>query len=267
MEEVLSKFGHLGRNIFEKLDDLTLLKCKEVTRPWNLFIDIEKIAVLRVVKIKSNAPGACIKKILHRLDSDSAKQFADDVCRIYGRFPSGTGEINPRDSYTSTTLHYAIRTEHWLICELIIGNILDKNPTVDPVGLYSYKHTKTLIHLAAENGEIELFKLIVPHIEVKNPGNAYGWNPLHFAAKKGHIEICQLILNTLTEDKNPECGYGATPLHLAARYGHLEVCKLFIENIQVKNPRSFCGKTPLQLALLSNHSSVVNFIRSALETV
>ena len=58
MEEVLSKFGHLGRNIFEKLDDLTLLKCKEVTRPWNLFIDIKKIAVLRVVKLKSNAPGA-----------------------------------------------------------------------------------------------------------------------------------------------------------------------------------------------------------------
>ena len=264
MEEVLSRFGHLGQNVFEKLDDLTLLKCKEVTRTWKTFIDVEKIAVLRVVEIKSNAPRAFIKKILNRLDSDSAKQFADDVCRIYGYFPSGTGEINPWNSPTSTTLHYAIRNEHWLICELIIGNFLDKNPTIDPIGLYSCKHTKTLLHLAAENGEIELCKLIVPHIEVKNPGNAYGWTPLHFAAKKGQIEICQLILNTLTEDKNPECGFGATPLHLAARYGHLEVCKLFIKNIQVKNPRSFCGKTPLQLALISNHSSVVDFIRSVL---
>ena len=261
MEEVLSRFGHLGQNVFEKLDDLTLLKCKEVTRTWKTFIDVEKIAVLRVVEIKSNAPRAFIKKILNRLDSDSAKQFADDVCRIYGRFPSGTGDINPGnpgDSYTSTPLDSAIRTEHWLVCELIIGNILDKNPTVVS------RLSVTLFHLAAENGEIELCKLIIPHIDVKNPENKIGLTPLHFAAKKGHIEICRLILNALTEDKNPECNHGATPLHLAARYGHLEVCKLFIENIQVKNPRSFCGKTPLQLALISNHSSVVDFIRSAL---
>ena len=265
MEEVLLRFGHLGQNIFEKLDDPTLLKCKEVTRTWETFIHVEKIAVLRVVEIKTNAPRAFIKKILHRLDSDSTKQFADNACRIYDRFPSGTGEINPwGDCPTLNKLHYAIRNEHWLICELIIRNILDKNPTVDPIGLYSCKNTKTLLHFAAENGEIELFKLIVPHVEVKNPGNAYGWTPLHFAAKKGQIEICQLILNTLTEDKNPECGFGATPLHLAARYGHLEICKLLIENIQVKNPRSFCGKSPLQLALISNHSSVVDFIRSAL---
>ena len=264
MEEVLSRFGHLGQNIYEKLDHLTLLKCKEVTRTWKTFIDFEKIVVLKVVEIKSNAPRVSIKKILHRLDSDSAKQFADDVCQIYGRFPSGTGEINPWNSPDSTLLHDAIRNEHWLICELIIGNILVKNPSVDPIGLYSGKNTKTLLHLAAENGEIELCKLIVPHIEVKNPGNAYGRTPLHFAAKKGQIEICQLILNTLTEDKNPECGFGVTPLHLAARYGHLEVCKLFIKNSKVKNPRSFCGKTPLQLALTSNHSSVVDFIRSVL---
>ena len=262
MEEVLLRFGHLGQNIFEKLDDLTLLKCKEVTRTWKTFIDFEKIVVLKVVEIKSNAPRVSIKKILHRLDSDSAKQFADDVCQIYGRFPSGTGEINPWNSPDSTLLHDAIRNEHWLICELIIGNILDKNPTVVP--RVSVTNSVTLFHLAAENGEIELCKLIIPHINVKNPKNSNGWTPLHFAAKKGHIEICRLILNTLTEDKNPKCHHGATPLHLAARYGHLEICKLLIENIQEKNPRSFCGKSPLQLALISNHFSVVDFIRSAL---
>ena len=265
MEEVLLRFDHLGRNIFEKLDNLTLVKCKEVTRQWNLFIDSKKIGLLKVIKIKSNAPEEYIKKMLRRLNSDSAKQFANDVCRIYGQFPSGTGEINPRNPgyyCPSTTLHYAIRTEHWLICELIIGNILDKNPTVVPKD--SVTNSVTLFHLAAENGEIELCKLIIPHINVKNPKNSNGWTPLHFAAKKGHIEICRLILNTLTEDKNPECRHGATPLHLAARYGHLEICKLLIENIQVKNPRSFCGKSPLQLALISNHSSVVDFIRSAL---
>ena len=264
MEEVLLRFDHLGRNIFEKLDNLTLVKCKEVTRQWNLFIDSKKIGLLKVIKIKSNAPEEYIKKMLRRLNSDSAKQFANDVCRIYGQFPSGTGEINPRNPgyyCPSTTLHYAIRTEHWLICELIVGNILDKNPTVVPTVADS---SVTLFHLAAENGEIELCKLIIPHINMKNPKNANGWTPLHFAAKKGHIEICRLILNTLTEDKNPECRHGATPLHLAARYGHLEICKLLIENIQVKNPRSFCGKSPLQLALISNHSSVVDFIRSAL---
>ena len=268
MEEVLSRFGHLGKQIFEKLDVLTLLKCKQITRPWNLFIDIEKIAVLRVVRIKTNAPRTCIKKILRRLDSDSAKQFAFDVCHIYGRFPSGTGKINSEDSYYSTPLHYAIRNKHWLICELIIENILDKNPTVNPHDQHisTCKSSNTLLHLAAEAGKLELCKLIVPKIEVKNPRKANGWTPLHFAAKNGHIEICRLIINALTVDKNPKSIFGPTPLHLAANYGHLEVCKLIIENIHEKNPRSSCGRTPLQLALQNNHSSVVDFIRFALET-
>ena len=44
---------------------------------------------------------------------------------------------------------------------------MDKNPTVVP--RVSVTNSVTLFHLAAENGEIELCKLIIPHINVKNP--------------------------------------------------------------------------------------------------
>ena len=39
-----------------------------------------------------------------------------------------------------------------------------------------------------------------------------------------------------------------TPLHLAARKGHLEVCKILLENNVDKNPRNINEYTPLHFA-------------------
>ena len=46
------------------------------------------------------------------------------------------------------------------------------------------------------------------------------------------------------DDKNPADIDGITPLHIAAKKGHLDVCKLIIPKIRNRNPRDKLGFTP-----------------------
>mgnify|MGYP001356659604 CR=1 FL=1 len=60
----------------------------------------------------------------------------------------------------------------------------------------------TPMHLAAENGHLELVQLIQYKTDVVNPANCKGWSILHSAALNGQLEIIQEISKEL-EDKNP----------------------------------------------------------------
>ena len=62
------------------------------------------------------------------------------------------------------------------------------------------------------------------------------------AAQDGHVEVCKVIMNNIL-DQNPGDDKGITPLHEAANYGHLAVCQLIAENIVDKNPRCVDGYT------------------------
>ena len=68
----------------------------------------------------------------------------------------------------------------------------------------------------------------------KNPARNDGYTPLHVAAKNGHLEICNLIIDSVN-DKNPPTNRGVTPLCIAATNGHLEICKLLFENVGNKS--------------------------------
>ena len=43
MEEILLRFDHLGREIFARLGNEKLSKCREAGRPWKNFIDKENL--------------------------------------------------------------------------------------------------------------------------------------------------------------------------------------------------------------------------------
>ena len=64
----------------------------------------------------------------------------------------------------------------------------------------------------------------------KNPETIYGETPLLLAAKNGQVEKFKLLLD-YNEDKNPrrKIGYGFTPFHYAVLHGHLPICKIIVE--------------------------------------
>ena len=97
---------------------------------------------------------------------------------------------------------------------------------------------ETPFHYAAKYGHLGICEYIIDKIDEKNPHDYKGLTPLHNAAERGHLPVCQLIIGNV-ENINPSGTSNSwTPLHFAARNGRLEVCKLIIENILEKD--SWC---------------------------
>ena len=73
----------------------------------------------------------------------------------------------------------------------------DKNPQID-------RDDNTPLHLAAEFGAFEVFKLIIESIEDKlsrNPENVEGTTPLHIAARTGNYKLCRLIIESVANKR------------------------------------------------------------------
>ena len=56
---------------------------------------------------------------------------------------------------------------------------------------------------------------------------------------------------------------GWTPLHFAAQKGQLEACKLIMGNVTEKNPANMCGQTPKSLAIENDHEDIGELIDDA----
>ena len=93
-----------------------------------------------------------------------------------------------------------------------------------------------LFHKAAEKGDLALYQFMVKNkiMEDTNPKDQDGFTPLHWAAKNGHVELYQWIMDQVV-DKNPRDNSGFTPLHLAAKNGHVAVANLITKYAKDKN--------------------------------
>ena len=52
------------------------------------------------------------------------------------------------------------------------------------------------------------------NVDYKNPPTPSGWTPMHYAARKGKMKVCRLIMENV-HGKNPPTNFGWTPLHQA----------------------------------------------------
>ena len=146
MEEILWRFPHIGVQMFSRLSNHSLAKCKTVCRTWYDFIIHEKFYKQRV-----------------------------------------TYEMIQKDK--------------------------DENGG-------------TQLHQKARNGQLSDCKLIIDHVENKNPADKKGYTPLHWAADNGHLDICKLIIHNV-ENKHPTNMYGETPKDLTMEDNHVAVAELF----------------------------------------
>ena len=120
------------------------------------------------------------------------------------------------------------------------------------------------LHIAADCGDLLLYKYILEKSSDKNPKHLYDNTPLHYAAWKGNFEICKLIVLEV-DNKNPRNRFGRTPLHYAAKKGHSEIYKFIAERVEEKNPLDDSGRTPLHQAAMKGHSELYKFIAERVE--
>ena len=139
------------------------------------------------------------KRILHQLDG---KSLAD--CRI-----------------VNETLKIFIDQDRAIWAWMIQNQVGKVNITQDWKMLMFKTPTNTVRELATAVSQF--YKSNPTFVGVK-------WSPLHIAAERGILTLCQLIIRKV-KDQNPRNDFGETPLFMAAMNGHSEIYNLIIHNV------------------------------------
>ncbi len=111
----------------------------------------------------------------------------------------------------------------------------------------------TSLHIAAQNGHVEIVKALLEKNANVNLVNSKGLSALSLAADNGHVAIVKALLEK-NAAVNTSSGY--SPLLMAAQNGHLEIVKALLEkNANVND--SIKGLTPLYVAAKNGYSEIV----------
>ncbi|MDP8257545.1 MAG: ankyrin repeat domain-containing protein [Candidatus Alcyoniella australis] len=101
-----------------------------------------------------------------------------------------------------------------------------------------------VLMVAAQEGNLDIVKLLVEKGAVVDCKDNTGWTPLGQAASGGHLDVCKYLVengaNVNAKDKT-----GWTVLHAAAINGQLEPTKFLIENGARTNVKAGNGWSPL----------------------
>ena len=257
MEEVLLRFPHIGQQFLQLLRFKDLLKCQKVSQSLKSFINNEKILQFKVIKNKTDAPTQIIWKILRKDDVKFASGLAEIISIAYKRHPKEKGKLS--SIIINEILHQAAFKGCGTIYGLLSENVLDVNPKLSSLcsdEILGFP-TTTPLHIAARKGHLSVCELIIKHIKDKNPKDASGMTPLHYAAKNGHFQICQLLLESIKK-KNPKSS-GWIPLDFAAWRGHQDICDLLLKNMNDADINTMVvedGFTPLHNAAEQGHLSL-----------
>ena len=197
MEEIISRFPHIGEAFYKELNRKDFCKSMEVNRSWNFFMNNQRVL-----------QNAYKKRIQDKIQTLAEKIDGHGFWRHQRKLP----------------FHLAAERGYLPVCQQIMENADDKNPK-DQFGM-------TPLHKAAWNGHLAVCQLIVENVDDKNPKDDDGWTPLHWAALYGHLSVCWLIVKNVS-DKNPENNDGETPVQLAVSRNYQGIKKL-IEDAQNK---------------------------------
>eukprot|EP00438_Fugacium_kawagutii_P030106 Skav227842 [mRNA] locus=scaffold4698:74024:74989:- [translate_table: standard] len=112
-----------------------------------------------------------------------------------------------------------------------------------------------LIHRAAMQGHVAVLKSLLK--ESKYPSKSGDSSAIHFAAKGGHIEAVDFLLEkraSLEEVSKPE---GLTALHFAASQGHAELVRHLVGRGAQLVTKDSRGLQPIHLAIHADSARVV----------
>ena len=117
----------------------------------------------------------------------------------------------------------------------------------------------TVLHWAAEEGNMEVAGLLLEHRADLNPRREDGCTPLHTAAVKGHSALAALLCEHGAA-VNPYDDQGNMPLHVAAFRGYSEVASVLLNHRAEVNAHDALGDTPLYWAAMWGHAEVAQLL-------
>lgn len=90
--------------------------------------------------------------------------------------------------------------------------------------------------------------------------NSDGATPLHFAARRGCVDISKLLLSSVLTSVNCPDHSGMTPFHLACISGSSELCEMFMGHKADIYLLTVEEKSPLHLAALHGNKAIAEML-------
>jgi len=131
--------------------------------------------------------------------------------------------------------------------------LMNKSADVDT------KNNEDIMHVAAEEGYVEVIKYLRSHGVDINVRDKDGWTPMHYAAFAGRIDAIQ-CLTELGGVVGARDNCGDMPMHKASEAGHVEVIRYLKEFGADINHQDYEGATPLHTAASEGHVEVIEYL-------
>ncbi|KAL4233750.1 hypothetical protein ACF0H5_008430 [Mactra antiquata] len=171
-------------------------------------------------------------------------------------------DINERDIYGQTPLHYACMRGNEIACKELLNYPSLTLEAVDKQGM-------TALHMAASHKQCGIVKLLIKKKASFRCKDKKKKTPLHAACTAGNVEIVKLLFraaaikggkDTIKEMVNDKDIDGNTCLSLAVENGHYEVVKLCLEKRADVNVPNNIYMYPLHLGAVNGDLRIVRLL-------
>ncbi|XP_062711319.1 uncharacterized protein LOC134289472 isoform X2 [Aedes albopictus] len=155
-------------------------------------------------------------------------------------------DVNAQDNDGNTPLLLAAKNYVWEMVKMLI----DKDSKYSADYKIANKAGQTLIHLAAEGGNMEIVQMLRDDYAADvNAQDNDGNTPLHYAAQYSTLEMVKMLIVACSMDYKIVNKFGKSLIHSAAGGGKLGTVKMLIDDYAVDiNAQDFDGNTPLHYA-------------------
>ncbi|XP_068761069.1 transient receptor potential cation channel subfamily A member 1-like [Montipora capricornis] len=184
----------------------------------------------------------CIRIGLHQACIDG---LLSQVERLLKANP---GQCNDLDKDGLTPLHHAARGNYLQI----IDCLLNAGADIDAVASGEAGFMTPLI-CTSKFGADEACRLLIQRGAQVLTKSCIGQSPLHYAARKGHLRVVEVLLTEGEVPVNLEDNDKATPLHAAAQAGKTQVIQKLVLHGGDLSLRDNDGYTPFHLAAREGH--------------
>ncbi|KAI8770453.1 ankyrin repeat domain-containing protein 39 [Biomphalaria glabrata] len=181
----------------------------------------------------SHLTNSSLHQTLDELDFDRglwASALAGDNLDIKHKLQKGNSvDVNSRDKYGYTALHYASRNGHLPVCQTLLNYHADVNIATQGSGT-------TPLHRAAYMGHTEIVELLLAHCADPMAQDCDGMTPLHKSAENGKVQTFKILLRNNPKTIDITDSKGRTPLEVATSEEIQLMLKSIIQDRNVKGP-------------------------------
>ena len=137
------KFSHVAHQIFEQLDDQSLVNCKEVAKLWHSYIDNKNLSWIQIVNIPTTLKYN--DSYLHLAARKGQTLMFENIFN--------NEEIKDQKNYVGETpFHIICEHKHFILAEMIVQKYAEVNINLNSKDDYG----RTGFHLACINGDLKV---------------------------------------------------------------------------------------------------------------